>query len=137
MSEALSSPRLRVLVVGCGHMGLSHARAYRAMADDFEIVGLVSRGEASRGKVNADLGGGIPEYSDYSYALRQTRPDAVCISTYPDTHAPYALAALEAGAHVFLEKPLATSRPVMNSSKRSVMAGLVSEARASGDTSTG
>jgi predicted dehydrogenase len=79
------------------------------MADDFEIVGLVSRGEASRGKVNADLGGGIPEYSDYSYALRQTRPDAVCISTYPDTHAPYALAALEAGAHVFLEKPLATS----------------------------
>lgn len=108
MSDS-SSSRLRVLVVGCGHMGLSHARAYHAMADDFEIVGLVSRGAASRGKVNADLGGGLPEYSDYFEALQQAKPDAVCISTYPDTHAEYALAAIDAGAHVFLEKPLATT----------------------------
>lgn len=90
-------------------MGLSHARAYHAMSQDFEIVGLVSRGEKSRGSVNKDLGGGLPEYSDYFDALKQSKPDAVCISTYPDTHAEYALAALEAGAHVFLEKPLATT----------------------------
>src|SRR6185436_1533814 len=32
---------------------------------------------------------------------------AVCISTYTETHAEYAIAALEAGAHVFLEKPVA------------------------------
>ena len=89
-------------------MGLSHARAYHAMSQDFEIVGLVSRGAKSRGRVNADLGGGLPEFSDYFEALKQTRPDAVCISTYPDTHAEYAMAALDAGAHVFLEKPLAT-----------------------------
>jgi predicted dehydrogenase len=31
----------------------------------------------------------------------------VCISTYSDTHAEYATAAMEAGAHVFLEKPIA------------------------------
>jgi predicted dehydrogenase len=90
-------------------MGASHARAYRALAHDFEIVGLVSRGADSRGKVNADLGGGFPEFADYGEALQITRPDAVCISTYPDTHADYALAALEIGAHVFLEKPLATT----------------------------
>ena len=35
------------------------------------------------------------------------------------------------------EKPLAYSRPVMNSSKRSVIVGSASDARASGDTSTG
>ncbi|CPM29496.1 Uncharacterised protein [Bordetella pertussis] len=35
------------------------------------------------------------------------------------------------------EKPLAISRPVMNSSKRSVMPSRVSEARARGETSTG
>lgn len=107
--SAETSSRLRVLVVGCGHMGASHARAYRALAADFELVGLVSRGSSSRGALNRELGGGVEEYSDYGAALAATQPDVVCISTYPDTHAAYALAALEAGAHVFLEKPLAVT----------------------------
>lgn len=98
---------LRVLVVGCGHMGASHARAYHAPGSGFEIVGLVSRGPDSRGKLNAELGGGYPEFGDYANALTRTRPGAVCISTFTETHAPYAIAALEAGAHVFLEKPVA------------------------------
>jgi predicted dehydrogenase len=98
---------LRLLVVGCGHMGTSHARAYHKMSGDFEIVGLVSRGAASRRKLNAEFGGRYPEFADYAEALARTKPDAVCISTYPDTHAAYAIAALEAGAHVFLEKPVA------------------------------
>ena len=97
---------IRVLVVGCGHMGASHARAYHEMPE-FEIAGLVSRGPESRGRLNAALGGAYPEFDDYQDALSATRPDAVCISTYTGTHAPYALAAFEAGAHVFLEKPVA------------------------------
>ena len=99
--------RLRVLVAGCGHMGTSHARAYHRLADDFEIAGLVARGEASRRKLNAEFGGRYAEFSDYTEALARTKPDAVCICTYTDTHAAYAVAALEAGAHVFLEKPVA------------------------------
>ncbi len=99
--------KLRILVVGCGHMGTSHARAYHAMSADFEIVGLVARTPASRQKLNAEFGGRYAEFADYADALARTKPDAVCISTYPDTHAAYATAALEAGAHVFLEKPVA------------------------------
>ena len=99
--------RLRILVVGCGHMGTSHARAYHRMAADFEIVGLVSRGEASRQKLNAEFGGAYAEFSDFFDALVRTKPDAVCISTYAETHAAYAIAAFEAGADVFLEKPVA------------------------------
>jgi predicted dehydrogenase len=98
---------LRVLVVGCGHMGASHARAYHRMPE-FRIVGLVSRGPASRRALAAELGG-RPEFADYGEALRVTRPDVVSINTYPETHGPYARAALEAGCHVFCEKPLATS----------------------------
>ncbi len=98
--------QLRVLVVGCGHMGTSHARAYHNLSTDFTIVGLVARGPASRGKLNAEFGGRYAEFSDYFQALTQTKPDVVCISTYVETHAAYAMAALEAGAHVFLEKPL-------------------------------
>jgi predicted dehydrogenase len=101
------SGKLRVLVVGCGHMGTSHARAYHALADDFELVGLVARGETSRRRLNAELGGRCAEFSDYGGALARTKPDAVCICTYTETHAAYAIAALEAGADVFLEKPVA------------------------------
>src|SRR6185503_8834240 len=97
---------IRTLVVGCGHMGASHARAYHRMPE-FAIAGLVSRGEASRRKLNSELGGGYEEFSSYQEALTRTWPDAVCISTYSDTHADYAVMAMEAGAHVFLEKPVA------------------------------
>jgi len=102
----MSSP-LRVLVAGCGHMGTSHARAYHALPKDFQIVGLVSRNPGSRQKLNSEFENRYAEFSDFQDALARTRPDAVCISTYPDTHAAYAIAALEAGAHVFLEKPVA------------------------------
>jgi predicted dehydrogenase len=77
------------------------------MKGDFEIVGLVSRGAASRQKLNAEFGGQYAEFTDYADALARTRPEVVCISTYAETHAPYAIAAFAAGAHVFLEKPVA------------------------------
>jgi predicted dehydrogenase len=98
---------LRVLVAGCGNMGASHARAYHRMPE-FQVVGLVSRGEASRRALGAELGG-PPDFGDYHEALRVTRPDVVSINTYPETHALFARAALEAGCHVFCEKPLATT----------------------------
>ena len=98
---------LRVLVAGCGNMGASHARAYHRMPE-FQIVGLVSRGPASRGILSSELGG-VPEFGDYDEALAATAPDVVSINTYPETHGPYARAAIEAGCHVFCEKPLAVS----------------------------
>ena len=97
--------KVRVLVVGCGNMGASHAQAYHEMSG-FEIVGLVSRGMSKKvlqQKLNSDY----PLFLDYDTALLETKPDAVCISTYPDTHEAYAIKAFEAGAHVFIEKPLA------------------------------
>ena len=97
--------KIKVLVVGCGHMGTSHAKAYHRLPE-FEIVGLVSRKPESRERLS-ELLGGYPTYGDYRAALEHTSPDAVAISTYPDTHSPFIEQALEAGAHVFVEKPLA------------------------------
>ena len=99
--------QIKVLVVGCGNMGASHAAAYHKL-DGFEIVGLVARGD-SKHLVNTMLETAYPTFDDYDDALYQTAPDAVCIATYPDTHEEYALKAFAVGAHVFMEKPLADS----------------------------
>lgn len=101
--------KLRVLVIGCGNMGASHARAYYKN-DAFEIVGLVDRSGSRREPLSAELGD-APQFDDYAAALSETQPDVVCIATYPDTHADFATTALEAGAHVFVEKPIAVTVP--------------------------
>ena len=99
--------KVRVLVVGVGNMGLSHARAYAAN-DGFEIAGLCSRGIDQRRDIKDEFPG-VPLFNDYADALRQTAPDAVSINTWPDTHGEYAKMALHANCHLFIEKPLASS----------------------------
>jgi predicted dehydrogenase len=97
------SPK-RVLVVGLGTMGRSHALAY-ARIPGFAIAGLCSRG--SRGlTVPAELED-APRFTAFDAALAAAKPDIVSINTLPDTHARFAIAAMEAGAHVFVEKPIA------------------------------
>ncbi len=96
---------VKVLIVGCGNMGASHAIAYTRL-QGVSICGIVSTGK-SKEVLNEKLGGGYPLFSDYYEALKATTPDAVCISTYPDTHEAFAIAAFESGCHVFIEKPVA------------------------------
>jgi len=98
---------LRVLIVGCGNMGASHALAFHQMPGA-EICGIVSTGK-SKELLNVKLGGGHLLFSDYQEALNATNPGAVCISTYPDTHEAFAVMAFEKGCHVFMEKPIADS----------------------------
>lgn len=96
----------RVLCVGAGNTGRSHILAYHRL-DGFEVAGICTRSPASRKKVLGELGTSYPEFNDYPEALAATKPDAVCITTYPDTHYEFTKMALEAGCHVFLEKPIA------------------------------
>jgi len=82
-------------------MGQSHALAYHRNPG-FEIIGLVNRTavslptELDRYRVFDSLEAGLAE-----------KPDLVSVNTYTESHAAYAVAAMEAGAHVFVEKPLA------------------------------
>ncbi len=103
----MTSP-VRILVVGVGNMGQSHARAYHRLAG-FEIVGLMSRNLRSAVDRLAPELRGYPLFEDFGAALQATRPDAVSINSWPDSHAAYAIHAMDAGCHVFLEKPLATT----------------------------
>jgi predicted dehydrogenase len=96
---------IKVLVVGVGNMGVSHARAYRSVGG-FEIAGLCSQGIHERRDVAEEFPE-IPQYTDYAEALVASKPDAVSINTWPDTHAAYAKMALAQGCHLFMEKPIA------------------------------
>ena len=95
---------MKVLVAGLGNMGMSHALAHHHHPDA-QIVGLVNR---STVPLPRDLQS-YPFFNDFHEALDVTKPDVLVIATYSDSHADYAIAAMEAGAHVFVEKPLATT----------------------------
>ena len=92
--------------MGLGNMGASHASAYHRNPG-FQIVGLCSRTIKSK-PIPSELQA-YPLFEDYTAALSTLKPDAVSINTWPNTHADYAVAAMEAGAHVFMEKPIATN----------------------------
>ncbi|WP_170593429.1 Gfo/Idh/MocA family protein [Ruegeria arenilitoris] len=95
---------IRVLIAGLGNMGLSHALSHHHHPDA-QIVGLVNRS----GTVDHPDLQGYPVFTDFHTALADTSPDLAVIATYSDSHADYACAAMDAGAHVFVEKPLATT----------------------------
>ena len=99
------SDNIKVLVVGVGRMGTSHALAYQKM-DGFELAGLMSRNLKNGAEV-ADAIADVPRFEDFDEAMRTVKPDAVSINTYPDTHVEFALKAMDAGCHVFMEKPIA------------------------------
>lgn len=99
---------VKVLVVGVGRMGFAHAKA-AASLPDVEIIGLVAR-DWQKWQPVAEYFADVPLYNNYKDALKTTKPDAVIISSYTDTHALYACQAMEAGAHVFVEKPLALNK---------------------------
>jgi len=97
--------KIRVVVIGIGQMGTSHARAYYNI-EGFELTGLVDTKADKRSQVAAELGG-VAQFTDLEEAIAATHPQAVAVCTYPDTHKQFIMQSLETGAHVFAEKPLA------------------------------
>ncbi|KAK4082919.1 uncharacterized protein Triagg1_1809 [Trichoderma aggressivum f. europaeum] len=101
----MSRESLSVVVIGIGPMGTSHLLAYHHNPT-YKVIGIVSRS-------TLQLPTELKEYESLALLNLKTalllKPDVVSINTHSDSHVEYAVASMEAGAHVFVEKPLATS----------------------------
>lgn len=97
---------LRAGFIGAGFMTTVHSRAARAAGA--EIVGVASSTSASADRAASRLGLGR-SYTSIDELLDDSSINIVHVCTPNTTHAPIALAALDAGKHVVCEKPLATT----------------------------
>lgn len=96
---------MRVGVVGCGYWGSKHVRVLRSLPDIKSLV--VVDPQAERRTVIADAYPSITQCATLEEAL--DRVDALVVATPPSTHATIGRKAIEAGKHLLIEKPLATS----------------------------
>ncbi|WP_153503496.1 Gfo/Idh/MocA family protein [Cumulibacter manganitolerans] len=100
--------RLNVAVVGAGYWGPNLARNFRA-STDWNLATICDL-DGSRAQRVADSLGGVPTSTSLEQVLADPAIDAVAIATPARTHHPIVLAALDAGKHVMVEKPLADTR---------------------------
>lgn len=96
---------MRTAIVGCGFQGRLHLEILQGL-EGVEVVALCDT-QAERVAELAEAGGVAHRYGDWRELLADHRLDLVVVCTMPDTHREITVAALEAGAHVFCEKPLA------------------------------
>lgn len=109
-------------IIGMGVMGQTHLKSFQALRKSglAAVFAVADRDPARRtgtgaaagnldaiGSGNADLFEGVTGYATPQELLADERIDAVSICTPTDTHVELAVAALRAGKHVLLEKPVA------------------------------
>lgn len=98
----------RVLLVGCGGISREWLGAV-AWLPDLELVGLVDLSLGAAEARAAEFKLYVPLGTDLNAVLARTKPDIVFNCTVPEAHFEVTTAALEAGAHVLGEKPLAAT----------------------------
>lgn len=94
---------LKVAIVGCGKIADSHAEQLQRI-DGCKIVGVCDR-EPLMAKQLAQRFHVQQCFSDLQQLIEEVRPDVVHITTPPESHFGIAHACLEAGCHVYVEKP--------------------------------
>ena len=103
-----SSPpaRLRVGIAGLGRLGRRHAEALAFGTRHVQLVSACSPVAAEREAAQAELGV-ARVHADFEAFIQDPELDAVVLVTPTSLHADQTIAALRAGKHVFVEKPLA------------------------------
>jgi UDP-N-acetylglucosamine 3-dehydrogenase len=97
---------IRTAVIGVGSMGKNHARVYTELPD-VQLVGVADADGEIAGAVGKRLG--VKAYQDYQEMLAAEHPEAVSIAVPTALHMEVAMAAMQAGADILIEKPIAAT----------------------------
>ncbi len=109
---------MKLAVIGLGFMGLTHLRALQAIPNADVVVVASDNPDALTGDLTGVAGNlgvagerfdfsSVAKYADWTEAVNDARAEAVDLCLPTHLHEPAAVAALEAGKHVLLEKPMA------------------------------
>ena len=106
----MAADTLRIGIIGAGANTRSKHIPGLRMQNSVEIVGVANRSAESSQKAAKELD--IPKaYGDWTEIIADKTVDAVCIGTWPYTHAQMTIAALDAGKHVLCEARMAMNAP--------------------------
>lgn len=96
--------KIKIGIIGCGAIGTVHFNAYKKV-ESVEVVALCDILPDRLAEKSKEFGVETT-YTDFHELLANKEIDAVSVCVPNDMHAPIAIAAFEAGKHVFLEKPM-------------------------------
>lgn len=122
------SERVKIGVVGCGVVAAAYYLPYLMRDERAELVALCDI-YPERTRHCQRLFGARETYEDYFDMLEKADIDAVFILTAPGTHVSFTLAALDAGKHILLQKPMATdmegARQIADAVRKSGLKALI------------
>lgn len=98
--------QVRIGVIGLGKMGRTCIRVFEE-SPLARLAAVYARRKEQAEEAAAEFG--VPGYTDYREMLEREKLDAVVVATPDRSHYEFARAVLEAGCHVFVEKPFTTS----------------------------
>ncbi len=98
---------LKIAIVGCGKIADEHARQIRRIPGATLVA--VYDAEPLMAKQMHERFDFVPCFDDLGVMLAQAAPDVVHVTTPPQSHSDVALRCLDAGCHVFVEKPFTMS----------------------------
>ncbi|MCH8840815.1 MAG: Gfo/Idh/MocA family oxidoreductase [Planctomycetes bacterium] len=112
----MSSRQINVGLIGYKFMGKAHSQAWRTVSRFFDldaqpVMKVICGRDADAVAQFAERWGWESSSADWQEVVRRDDVDLVDISTPGIAHAEIAIAAAQAGKHVFCEKPLANSLP--------------------------
>ena len=100
--------KLGVATIGTGWVSGEHIRAYKSNPNT-EIRALCALTKELGQAKAAECGLDVPIYTDYNKMFKEVDLDLVTVATPPNLHREHAIAIAQAGKHLMLEKPMATT----------------------------
>ncbi len=103
-----ANERIRVGYIGVGGQGQAHVRSMHRHAgeNNIEQVAVCDVSQTRMDQARSIIGRNVPGYIDHRELLEKEDLDAVCISTVDHWHTICAVDSMEAGCHVYVEKPM-------------------------------